>query len=84
MSVNWHHLHKIRQSMRKNALTMFPKSGTGTNKDLHQFSETKTQIAGRAWRASELRLKNHDTLHKLWYVLLKEKNKLKSDLLASM
>ena len=36
-------------------------------------------ITGRAWRTKELRIKSNDDLHKLWYVLLMEKNKLMSD-----
>ena len=34
---------------------------------------------GRSWKINELRLKNNEDLHKLWYVFIKEKNRLLSD-----
>lgn len=50
--------------------------------DLNEFLDNPKNFSvqevrvGRSWRKEELRLKSNSDLHKLWYVLLKEKNML--------
>ncbi|KAJ9050810.1 54S ribosomal protein L4 mitochondrial [Entomophthora muscae] len=52
------------------------------SRGLEEFFENGVSLpltrahTGRAWRATELRLKSFEDLHKLWFVNLKERNVL--------
>lgn len=53
-----------------------PKRGIEEFIDKTLFDGVQMEKAGRRWRIGELRHKSYSDLHKIWFVLLKERNLL--------
>ncbi|XP_041378068.1 39S ribosomal protein L47, mitochondrial-like [Gigantopelta aegis] len=75
-------LHRCHCERRIPALVHAAFSTSARRENLSQFFDDKenwgeeTIKCGRPWHLDELRIKSNEDLHKLWYVLLKERNML--------
>jgi len=70
---------KLQQHVMVRDFMATPVVRMGIDDFMEKANEDGTPLAaGRAWTAAELRRKGFDDLHKLWYVLYKERNLLLS------
>ncbi|KAJ1502896.1 39S ribosomal protein L47, mitochondrial, partial [Coelomomyces lativittatus] len=76
MSLIQRSFHRLRPILQK--------SSAQNVRGLEEFFESRTSIptneivTGRAWESADLRIKSFDDIHKLWYVILKERNMLET------
>merc|ERR1711944_205035 len=68
--------HPCIQFNRRSLHTSAPRSDIMEFFDKEDYWGASKIRVGRSWLKEELRLKSNEDLHKLWYILLKERNML--------
>lgn len=72
-------MRSVRRFFSNENLKKFTSMLEKTKLTAQQADNDEVVPTGRAWHLDELRIKSNDDLHKLWYVLLREKNSIMSD-----
>eukprot|EP00826_Nyctotherus_ovalis_P020354 TRINITY_DN16389_c0_g1_i2.p2 TRINITY_DN16389_c0_g1~~TRINITY_DN16389_c0_g1_i2.p2 ORF type:complete len:263 (-),score=82.02 TRINITY_DN16389_c0_g1_i2:134-922(-) len=81
--MSWNFLRYTQPAIRELIFPQRPRLKFIPDLEFAALTSNSKMTFGRPWKAEELRLKSFDDLHKLWYVLLKEKLALKADELYS-
>jgi hypothetical protein len=78
MNAYWKHNLKYSKKLHLPKLVNPIQDLNALTSGILEKNNNKIRI-GRSWKADELRLKSDSDLHKLWYVLVKERLAIKSD-----